>query len=92
MNWFDTETTDIDVGVDKAFTVISEGPPTQATRQIKSKTAKEDNQRFEEAEKKLRLSAYPPLYTGEPEQYRLRRADAFEHCWNHLSQQIQVGL
>lgn len=86
------EDNNIEVGVDKAFSIIQEGPPTLATRQIKqSRDVKAEAAVFEQAEKKLKLSSYPELYNGEPTASRLKRAAAFDQCWTHLSQQMQVG-
>lgn len=80
----------VDVGVDKAFVLIRDGPPTLTAREIKPKDAREEARPFEQAEKELELAAYSELYDNEPEQFRKKRAAAFDRCFGHLSQRIQV--
>ena len=65
-------------GADKAFTVIRELPAIRTAKQQR------------EQEQKRALDLYPELYKGEPEEYRLARAEAQRTCWKSLLGRIEV--
>lgn len=91
MNWQedDLEPEGHLAGADKAFTLLHEAPAVPTARQQKSKRDQAPN--AEELACKQILDAHPALYAGEPEEYRMRRADAMQACWQGLSAHIQVS-
>lgn len=77
------------LAVDKAFTLIAEGPSALPARQQKHKSFGETSQ-LARIERDLTLEAFPPAFDGEPQAARLARAAAATACWNALATNIQV--
>ncbi len=72
-------------GLDRAFTVLSDGPPARAAGAPPPPP-------WRAAGRALRLAAHPPLYAGETEALRLARADARDAVCAALDARADAAL
>ena len=77
-------------GVDKAFTLISEGPAPAPGRTGKA-AKRVSGPSIEDITRSLQLEAHPALFAGETEAARLGRAEAGQQCWTRMEKRLQVG-
>ena len=75
---------------DQGFVINHWAPSALTSRQNKSKHISR-LWPAEVEERALQLEAWEALYEGEPQAYRLLRAEAECKCWETLSQSIKVG-